>query len=59
MCSYEQLFNCFGAAGIPNTYEATLWKSGKRVKSRTFHRRRSAENQCLRWIELHQAVFVP
>lgn len=55
-CNYRQLFNEFGAPGIPNTYEATLFKNGKRVKSRTYHWRRNAESQCLRWKQLHDAT---
>lgn len=54
-CDYQQLFNCFGAPGIPSTYEAVLYKNGKRVKTRTFHWRRNAERQCLRWVELYGA----
>lgn len=56
-CSYQQLFNCFGAPGIPNTYEAVLRKNGKQVKVRTFRWRRTAESQCLRWKELYGATI--
>lgn len=54
-CSYEQLFNVFGAPGIPNEYRATLKRDDKVIQRRTFWWRRKAENQCLRWIRLYGA----
>ncbi|SHY51752.1 Uncharacterised protein [Mycobacteroides abscessus subsp. abscessus] len=54
-CSYDQLFNVFGAPGIPNTYEAVLRKRGKIVDRRTFWWRRRAEAQCLQWKRLYGA----
>ena len=55
-CSYRQLFNVFGAPGIPNEYLAELFCNGKRVESRKFWWRRKAENQCLRWVRMYGAV---
>lgn len=55
-CTYRQLFDEVGAPVIPTTYEATLFKNGKRVKTRTNHWRRNAESQCLRWNQLHGAT---
>lgn len=56
-CSYRQLFNVFGAPGIPNTYRATLRFNGKKVETRDFHWRFRAERQCLRWRDLYEAVI--
>lgn len=52
---YKQLFNVFGAPGIPNTYEARLYRDGKLIESRTFHFRRRAERQCRTWRDLYGA----
>lgn len=54
-CSYRQLFNTFGAPGIPNTYRATLRLDGRKVTERDYHWRRRAENQCLRWVQMYNA----
>ena len=51
----KQLFNVFGAPGIPNTYRAALYRDGKRVKYRDFWFRRKAENQCMRWAAMYGA----
>lgn len=53
---YEQLFNVFGAPGIPNTYRATLYRNGKVYEERDFHFRVRAESQCMKWVALYQAV---
>lgn len=58
-CGFEQLFNVFGAPGIPNEYQATLWRDGRAVQSRKFWWRRKAENQCLRWVRLYGAEMLP
>ncbi|MBT2266434.1 hypothetical protein [Rhodococcus erythropolis] len=52
----RQLFNVFGAPGIPNTYEACLYKDGKAIQWRQFHFRRKAERQCERWHSLYGAA---
>jgi hypothetical protein len=57
-CSYRQLFNTFGAPGIPNTYRAVLSRNGNVVIQREFHWRRRAENQCERWVRLYGARMV-
>ncbi|OZE35663.1 hypothetical protein CH259_16700 [Rhodococcus sp. 05-2254-4] len=54
--SYSQLFNVFGAPGIPNTYEARLYRDGRCIKSRTFWWRSKAESQCMKWRALYGAV---
>lgn len=59
-CSYRQVFNCFGAPGIPNEYVATLYwreKNGEwgRVIHRRFWWRRRAEKQCLQWMSMYGA----
>lgn len=51
----EQLFNVFGAPGIPNTYRATLYRDGRRVDFRDFWWRHRAENQCVRWQAMYGA----
>lgn len=56
-CEYGQVLNIFGA-GIPNEYKATLRRNGKVIATRTFWWRRRAENQCLRWKQLYDAVMV-
>lgn len=58
-CSYRQLFNQFGAPGIPNTYLATLRRNNTIIQERQFHWRRKAENQCLRWVQLYGAEMQP
>ena len=57
-CSYRQLFNVFGAPGIPNEYQAELRRGGKVVERRKFWFRRRAEKQCLRWNDLYSAEIV-
>lgn len=52
----RQLFNVFGAPGIPNTYRASLYLNGECVESRDFWWRRKAEKQCERWVKLYGAV---
>jgi len=54
--TWEQLFNVFGAPGIPNTYRARLYRDGKLYESRDFWWRARAENQCARWAALYGAV---
>lgn len=54
--SYGQLFNVFGAPGIPNTYEAVLYRDGQVVKRHTFWWLRKAERQCAIWVTLYGAV---
>lgn len=51
----RQLFNEFGAPGIPNTYRATLYRNGKHVEHRDFWWRSRAERQCQRWVSLYGA----
>lgn len=51
----RQLFNVFGAPGIPNTYRASLYRDGKLVQSRDFWFWSKAERQCQRWVELYGA----
>ncbi|WP_236740388.1 hypothetical protein, partial [Mycobacteroides abscessus] len=64
-CYYKQLFNVFGAPGIPNTYEAVLKRYGRVIHRETFWRRKSAEKQCIArncqylWIGVFQATSVP
>lgn len=53
---YGQLFNVFGAPGIPNTYEACLYRNGKLVLREIFHWRRKAEAQCMKWRQLYDAM---
>jgi len=52
---YRQLFNQFGAPGIPNEYEATLYRDGRVVHRRRFWWRVKAERQCERWVSLYGA----
>lgn len=52
----KQLFNEFGAPGIPNLYRATLYRDGKRVQHRDFWWWRKAERQCERWARMYGAV---
>ncbi len=54
-CSYRQLFNVFGAPGIPNEYEAVLFLNGEVLERRKFWFRRRAEQQLIRWKALYQA----
>ncbi|WP_100458482.1 hypothetical protein [Mycobacteroides abscessus] len=58
-CYYKQLFNVFGAPGIPNTYEAVLKRYGRVIHRETFWRRKSAEKQCIAWKRLYDAVVLP
>ena len=51
-----QLFNVFGAPGIPNTYRATLYRNGVQVQRETFWWRYRAEKQCMRWRDMYGAV---
>lgn len=51
----RQLFNVFGAPGIPNTYRATLYRHDRRVQTRDFWWWRKAEAQCERWARLYGA----
>lgn len=51
----EQLFNVFGASGVPNTYRATLFRDGEVVERRDFWWLRRAERQCERWVRLYGA----
>jgi len=53
--SCKQLFNVFGAPGIPNTYRATLFRDGKKYDHRDFCFRYRAEKQCKRWVDLYGA----
>lgn len=59
MSGYEftckQLFNVFGAPGIPNTYRATLYRGGREVEHRDFWFWSKAERQCERWRSLFDA----
>lgn len=57
-CSYRQLFNVFGAPGIPNTYQATLTANGSVIERREFCFRVRAERQCLRWAQMYGARIV-
>lgn len=57
-CSYRQLFNMFGAPGIPNEYQAVLRKGTTVVERRKFWFRRRAEKQCVRWAHLYGAAVV-
>jgi hypothetical protein len=50
-----QLFNEFGAPGIPNTYRAVLYLDGKHINCRDFWFRARAERQCQRWARLYDA----
>ncbi|MBM4469877.1 hypothetical protein GS982_19975 [Rhodococcus hoagii] len=52
----RQVFNVFGAPGIPNTYEACLYRDGRRIKRVTSWRRRKVEQQCIVWRDLYDAV---
>lgn len=52
---WHQLFNIFGAPGIPNTYEATLYRNNRIYKVVTFHFRGKAERQCEKWVRLYGA----
>lgn len=54
-CSYRQLFNEFGAPGIPNEYVAVLRRDGKVLARRKFWFRHRAENQLVRWRGLYGA----
>ena len=54
----EQLFNVFGAPGIPNEYRVTLYKDGREVERHTFWFRRKAERQCLQWRRMYDAKGV-
>lgn len=54
-CTYQQIFNVFGAPGIPNEYQATLYRGAEVVEERTFWWRKKAENQCIRWRNLYDA----
>lgn len=60
MSHYEyewgQLFNVFGAPGIPNTYRATLYRNGKVVEEHDFWWRSRAEKRCLLWQRLYNAT---
>jgi hypothetical protein len=51
-----QLFNEFGAPGIPNTYRATLYQDRLPVEERDFWFRSRAERQCKRWVDLYGAT---
>ena len=51
----RQLFNIWGAPGIPNTYRASLYRNGRRIKHRDFWSWRRAERQCMRWRALYGA----
>lgn len=51
----RQLFNVFGAPGIPNTYRASLYRDGKCIEGHDFWSRRRAERQCERWVSLYGA----
>lgn len=53
---WGQLFNVFGAPGIPNTYLATLYRNGKVYEERYFYFRGRAEKQCMKWIVMYGAV---
>ena len=52
----RQVFNVFGAPGIPATYRATLYRNGEKVRHRDFWTMRRAEKQCARWASLYGAV---
>lgn len=58
-CEYRQLFNVFGAPGIPNTYEAVLLRNGKVVERKTFWWVAKAKNQCREWREKYGAAIRP
>lgn len=53
----RQVFNVWGAPGIPSTFRATLYRDDRIVQRRDFswsiHR---AEKQCERWSRLYGAV---
>lgn len=54
--SCRQLFNQFGAPGIPNTYRATLFSDGRVIEKHDFWWRSKAEQQCFRWVVLYGAT---
>ena len=42
--------------GHAHAHRREVVVNGKRVKTRTYHWRRKAESQCLRWRQLHSAT---
>jgi hypothetical protein len=55
---YYQLFNCFGAPGIPNTYRCLLYRDGETVAVRDIGLEWRAIRQCRRWVDLYGAKAV-
>lgn len=59
VCHYRRKqFQILGGPCFLNRYEAELRRHGKVLHRWSFHRRVSAERQCLRWVRMHDAVII-
>lgn len=57
-CEWYQLFNIFGAPGIPNTYRAVLYDEDGDVREvEHFHFKKRAKAQCREWRDDYGAVI--
>ena len=58
-CEWYQLFNVFGAPGIPNTYAAVLYDGEGYVRAvERFHWKKRAKAQCREWREDYGAKIL-